>query len=102
MCLIVVVVVVFIVDDKTELARNKNVCVCVSEVCVFKKSASSCMDEWTDESAGVFARVCVCARMCVSVGCKSFFLLLGNFPNDEGGAPYMEMGILLFLFCFEL
>lgn len=31
-CLIVVVVVVivvFIVDDKTELTRNKNVCVCV-------------------------------------------------------------------------
>lgn len=59
------------------------------------------MNERTDESTGVFARVCVRADVCVCVGCKSFFYCWVIFPNDQGGAPYMEMGILLF-FCFEL
>lgn len=46
------------------------------------------------------AYVCVCAHMC---GLQVFFSYCWViFPNDQGGAPYMEMGILLFLFCFEL
>lgn len=50
-----------------------------------------------DESTGVFTRVC--ARMCVCVWAASlFFYCWVIFPNDEGGAPYMEMGILLFYF----
>lgn len=62
------------------------------------------MDEWTDESTGVFPRcVRVRVRADVCVGCKSFSYCWVIFPNDEGGAPYMEMGILLFIFfCFEL
>lgn len=43
-----------------------------------------------------FLRVCVCARMC---GLQVFFFYCWViFPNDEGGAPYMEMGILFFIF----
>lgn len=61
------------------------------------------MNGRTDESAGVFPRVCacVCARMCVVWAAGLFFYCWVIFPNDEGGAPYMEMGILPF-FCFEL
>lgn len=83
MCLIVVVVVVvvvFIVDDKTELTRNKNVCVrCVRcEVC----SRNQLLHAWMNGRMTrlAFLRVRVRADMCVSVGCRSFFLLLGNFP----------------------
>lgn len=75
-------------------------CECVCVRCV--QEISFFMHEWTDESTGVFSRVCVCARMCVC-GLQVFFCYCWVIsPNDERGAPYMEMGILLFLFCFEL
>lgn len=49
-----------------------------------------------------FSRACACAYargFVCGVGCKSFFLNCWVIsPNDEGGAPYMEMGILLFYF----
>lgn len=49
-----------------------------------------------------FLRAYVCALMCVWAA-SLFFYCWVIFPNDEGGAPYMEMGILLFIFfCFEL
>lgn len=51
------------------------------------------MDGWMDESTGVL-RADVCAHMC---GLQVFFSYCWViFPNDQGGAPYMEMGILLF------
>lgn len=56
------------------------------------------MDGWTDESTGVFSRVCVRADVWAA---GLFFYCWVIFPNDEGGAPYMEMGNLLF-YCFEL
>lgn len=61
------------------------------------------MDEWTDGRMNqlAFSRACACAcargYVCV-MGCKSFFYCWVIFPNDQGGAPYMEMGILLFYF----
>lgn len=56
------------------------------------------MDEWTDESTGVFARVCLRADVCVLWAASLFFYCWVIFPNDQGGAPYMEMGILPLFF----
>lgn len=44
-----------------------------------------------------FLRAYACARGCVWCGLQVFFFYCWViFPNDEGGAPYMEMGILPF------
>lgn len=74
-------------SSMTRLTWNKNVCVCVCvrcERCVQEISffMHGCMNGRMNRLA--FLRACACVRvradMCVSVGCKSFFLLLGNFP----------------------